>query len=315
MIEAGQIRAARALLDLSQAELAEIGFCECRDCEAAGSCSSGKRRRREHLENRSRPGAAWYRVYFRGRGAGARRSVKEEGESSAKALSRFPLSSGVGWRGITSMITSSTSLSARFSWSKSNICSVLVKAFISVVSWRASLPRASPRAASLTRARPRWTEAFQSDTSSSAIGCGQTRGPFFQNEPNFRSSVGWPQADPRFGATNASGSATRTFPPISSSNTLTRPLSSNRSSCPTTSAKGPAVTRMASHSFRSKWKRMPPSGSDALMRLYTTPGGSAAALLARSLVGKACAPFALTCLAKGERLYQVKPALAEGAES
>ena len=72
-----------------------------------------------------------------------------------------------------------------------------------------------------------------------AIGCSQTRGPFFQNEPNFRSSVGWPQADPRFGATNASGSATRTFPPISSSNTLTRPLSSNRSRCPTTSAKGP----------------------------------------------------------------------------
>ena len=137
----------------------------------------------------------------------------------------------------------------------------------------------------------------------------------FQNEPNFRSSVGWPQADPRFGATNASGSATRTFPPMSSSNTLTRPLSSNRSSCPTTSAKGPAVTRMASPSFRSKWKRMPPSGSDALMRLSTTPGGPAAALLARSLVGKACAPFALTCLAKGERLYQVKPALAEGAES
>ena len=45
------------------------------------------------------------------------------------------------------------------------------------------------------------------------------------------------------------------------------------------------------------------------------PRGDLAALLARSLVAKACAPFALTCLAKGERLYQVEPALAEGAES
>lgn len=51
-----------------------------------------------------------------------------------------------------------------------------------------------------------------------------------------------PQATSRAGERNACGIETRTFPPNMSSNTRTRPLSSSRSSWPTSSANTPAVT-------------------------------------------------------------------------
>ena len=46
----------------------------------------------------------------------------------------------------------------------------------------------------------------------------------------------------QYGATSVCASVTRTVPPMSSRRTLTLPLSSNRSNCPTRSANGPAIT-------------------------------------------------------------------------
>ena len=88
MIDAAQIRAARALLDISQSELVKVGLGERYDRKAYRGFPADSRTAETALEDSDGPGKGGCGVHPRGRPQGARRATKTAVASQTKARAR-----------------------------------------------------------------------------------------------------------------------------------------------------------------------------------------------------------------------------------